>query len=305
MIDPDKIARPLRIFGVPMDLGQNRRGVDMGPSAIRYAGLQHRLQALGCIVEDGGNVAVPVLEAIEDEPYAPGRAHHLTAIASVCRSVYQSMSRCILELDESVIFLGGDHSISLGTIAAALRRPGKLGVVWVDAHGDFNTPEGSPSGNVHGMVVSSLLGQGPSILSIGDEDLAPDQIVMIGVRDLDREERIALQQSGIKVMTMRDVDEKGMAVVVQACLDKLNDATALHVSFDLDSLDPTVAPGVGTPVPGGLNYREAHLLMEMLADDGRVRSLDIVEVNPILDARNTTAELAVELVASLFGQRIL
>jgi arginase len=285
-----------------MDLGQNRRGVDMGPSAIRYAGLQKRLEGLGLTVYDSGNIRVPVLEEIESDN--SGLAHHANAVASVCQWVYEAMCG-VVTADENAIFLGGDHSIALGTIAGALERPEKLGVLWVDTHGDFNTPETSPSGNVHGMVVAALMGRCPPPLMIGNQRLRPEQIVMIGTRELDIDERRALRESGIRVMTMRDIDENGMAEVVRTALGSFRDASLIHVSFDMDSLDPTVAPGVGTPVPGGLTIREAHLLMEILADDGRVCSLDIVEVNPILDQVNQTARAGVELAASLFGQRII
>jgi arginase len=294
--------RLAHIYGVPMDLGQRRRGVDMGPSAIRYAGLRERLQRLGWRVRDGGNVPVPIQEQVSED--SPGKPHHVAAIAEVCRIVHQYMMHSVDE-NEVAIFLGGDHSMSLGTVSAALRRDERVGVLWIDAHGDFNTPETSPSGNVHGMVVASLMGRGPSILAIGDRRLRANQVVMIGTRDLDAEERVSLRESGIKVMTMREIDEDGMAAVGREGLAALGDVEALHVSFDMDALDPTIAPGVGTPVPGGLSYREAHLLMELLADDGRVRSLDIVEVNPILDERNHTAQVAVEMAASLFGQRII
>jgi len=294
---------PVRICGVPMDLGQKRRGVDMGPSAIRYAGLQKRLERLGLQVFDSGNITVPNMEEIPDWP-GEERARRASAIAAVCHEVYVYMLNAV-NADENAIFLGGDHSIALGTVAAALCRADRVGVIWVDAHGDFNTPETTPSGNIHGMVVSSLMGLGPDILTIGEQRLRADQIVMIGTRDLDTEERVALRKSGIKVMTMREIDENGMAQVVRAGLRALDNVEAIHLSFDMDSLDPTVAPGVGTPVPGGLTYREAHLLMEMLADDGRVRSMDFVEVNPILDVSNHTAQVAVELAASLFGQRII
>ena len=297
--------RPVGIYGVPMDLGQNRRGVDMGPSAIRYAGLQSRLEHLGWQVQDGGNIAVPVKESITAQEQ-PGRypAYHLDSIAQVASNTYQWM-RASIDRNEHAIFLGGDHSIAIGSIAGALERPEQVGVLWVDAHGDFNTPETSPSGNIHGMVVRCLMHQGPRNLSVGQRALHPDQIVMVGIRDLDPQERIDLRQSGIRVFTMRDIDENGMADVMRAALGALADVDMLHVSFDMDVLDPKVAPGVGTPVAGGLDYREAHLLMEMLADDGRVRSLDVVEVNPILDSLNQTAEVAVGMVASLFGQRIL
>jgi arginase len=295
--------KPIRIVGVPMDLGQKRRGVDMGPSAIRYAGLQKRLERLGLQVFDGGNIRVPGIEEVQDTP-EEARAHHAAAIAEVCREVYKVMLAAV-SADESILFLGGDHSIALGTVSAALCRADPVGIIWVDAHGDFNTPRTTPSGNVHGMVVSSLMGLGPDVLAIGEQRLHPDQIVMLGTRDLDPEERVALRDSGIKVMTMRAIDENGMADVVRASLRALGNVGSIHVSLDMDSLDPSLAPGVGTPVPGGLSYREAHLLLEMLADDGRVRSMDIVEVNPILDVSNRTAQVAVGLAASLFGQRIL
>lgn len=293
------------VYGVPMDLGQQRRGVDMGPSAIRYAGLQARLEAIGWQVRDGGNIAVPVSEEMPAGETVNGcPAYHISAVARVAQDVYARMLECV-QADEYAIFLGGDHSISLGSAAGALHRADEVGVIWVDAHADYNTPQTSPSGNVHGMVVSGLTGVGPEILAVGTRRLRPEHIVMIGVRDLDREERVALRQSGIRVMTMREVDERGMAEVTRDALKHLSSASALHVSFDMDSLEPAVAPGVGTPVPGGLSYREAHLLLEMLADDGRVRSMDIVEVNPILDTANSTARVAVEMAASLFGQRIL
>lgn len=300
-------GRAVRIYGVPMDLGQTRRGVDMGPSAIRYAGLQEKLERLGWEVCDGGNIFAPIREEItqRDEDALPnGKAYNLINIGQVCRAVYDQSRRSI-ELGEMCIFLGGDHSISIGTVSAALSRSERVGVLWIDAHGDFNTPQITPSGNVHGMVVAALMGNCPPALTIGDARLHPDQIVMIGTRDLDDLERAALNASGIKVLTMRSVDENGMATVVHAALNALSNVEAIHVSLDMDSLDPSIAPGVGTPVPGGLTYREAHLLMEMLADDGRVRSLDIVEINPILDAANHTAEIAVELTTGLFGKRIL
>lgn len=300
---PRKRGYGVHIYGVPMDLGQQRRGVDMGPSAIRYAGLQRRLQDLGWKVHDGGSAQVPGIETISDRSGPP---YYVAAISQVCQGVYDYMLHNI-DREDTAVFLGGDHSIALGTVAGALCRDEheRVGVLWIDAHGDFNTPVTSPSGNVHGMVVSSLMGLGPQALAIGDCRLRAENIVMIGVRDLDDEERAALRSSGIKVMTMRDIDENGMADVVRASLRVLGNVGAIHVSFDMDSLDPSVAPGVGTPVRGGLSYREAHLLMEMLADDGRLRSLDIVETNPILDERNITAQVAVEMAASLFGQRIL
>lgn len=294
--------RNIRIIGVPMDLGQNRRGVDMGPSAARYAGLKARLERLGHTVHDEGNVPVPNPE----EEVAEGQQKRLAAVTAVCQNVYSLASQCLDEGDFA-LFLGGDHSISLGTIAAAAQR-GPVGVIWVDAHADFNTPQTSPSGNIHGMPVAALIGRGAEMMvNVGypGPKLQPSHIVQIGIRDLDATEREQLLPSGINVFTMRHVDELGMAAVARQALDRLRHLPRLHVSLDMDSLDPDEAAGVGTPVPGGLSYREAHLLMEILGDSGRVQSLDIVEINPILDDRNKTAELAVELAASLLGQRIL
>ena len=295
---------PIRILGVPMDLGQKRRGVDMGPSAIRYAGLQARLERLGYTVCDSGNIAVPGMEEIAQGEHGDERAYNAAPIARVCESTYAAAMRAF-DTGDTVIFLGGDHSMSLGSVAAALDRPIRTGVIWVDAHGDFNTPDTTPSGNVHGMVVAALMGRCPPPLQVGATRLQPELTAMVGIRDLDAAEKVALSDSGIFVHTMRDIDEEGMADVVQDVLRQFRGVDAIHVSLDMDSLDPSAAGGVGTPVPGGLTYREAHLIMEMLADDGRVRSLDVVEINPILDTGNRTAEVAVELVASLFGQRIL
>jgi arginase len=295
--------RTVRILGVPMDMGQSRRGVDMGPSAIRYAGLQEHLQRLGYAVHDCGNLDVPVVEEVtEREP----NARYVEAVAEVCNRIYQEILTCMAE-DDFAIVLGGDHSISIGSIAAMARRQ-PTGVIWVDAHGDFNTPETSPSGNVHGMPVAALIGQGAlSLVNVGyaGAKLQPSQIVMIGVRDLDPEERARLAESHISVFTMTEIDEHGIAEVTRRALDRLNFMDVLHVSLDMDALDPEDAPGVGTPVRGGISYREAHLLMEILAHSGKVRSLDIVEINPILDERNQTAETAVALAASLLGKRIL
>src|SRR5215207_3455576 len=235
---------PVRILGVPMDLGQERRGVDMGPSAIRYAGLQQRLGKIGLDVTDGGNVSVPVVEEIDHDP-RDGVMHNASAISKVCWEVHAQV-RAAFSNGERVITLGGDHSIALGTISAALMQPEKVGVLWIDAHGDFNTPETTPSGNVHGMVVSSLMGMSPDVLTIGEVRLRPEQIVQIAIRDLDPPEKIALGKSGIKVFTMREVDELGMAAVVREALKTLGDVDVLHISFDMDSLDPKVVPGVGT-----------------------------------------------------------
>jgi arginase len=294
----------VRIFGVPMDLGQRRRGVDMGPSAVRYAGLDSRLRGLGYAVLDNGNLPVPLPE---NEPRDDSRARHLHSIAGVCREVYAAALGC-LEHDESAIFLGGDHSISIGTVSAMAAYGQAVGVIWVDAHGDFNTPEITPSGNVHGMALAALMGRGAlELTSIGRPGAKVNaaQVVLLGARDLDPAEREALSEAGVLVLTMRAIDEEGMGNVARRALDHLAGLPRLHISLDMDALDPLEAPGVGTPVPGGLTYREAHLLMEILADCGKVASLDIVEVNPILDDRNRTAKLGVDLAASLFGQRIL
>ena len=296
------MLKKVRIIGVPMDLGQNRRGVDMGPSALRYAGLQARLERLGYEVIDHGNVNVPNPE----EEIAEGGNRRLQSVSTVCKNIYKIGRQCFQE-NEFPLFLGGDHSISIGTVSA-VAEDGPVGVIWVDAHGDYNTPDSSPSGNIHGMPVATLIGDGPDeLVNIGSvgAKLKPTQIVQVGIRDLDPTERGRLQASGIHVFTMRHLDEMGVARVARQALDRLRHLSRIHISLDMDSLDPDEAPGVGTPVPGGLTYREAHLLMEIFGDSGRVTSMDIVEINPILDSRNRTAVLGVGLAASLLGQRIL
>ncbi|MCW5853982.1 MAG: arginase [Anaerolineae bacterium] len=285
-----------------MDLGQRRRGVDMGPSAVRYAGLGDHLTALGFTVYDAGNVSVPVPEMTHHDTPS---ARHLASIAQVLTEVYAHSQR-VAQAGDIGIFLGGDHSVSAGTIAG-LSGGDQLGVIWVDAHADFNTPQTSPSGNVHGMPLAALLGYGPpELVDLGrpGRKLDPSRVVLVGVRSLDPDERVRLRESGAGVYTMRDIDERGVAQVAGEVIRRLGHVDRVHVSLDLDALDPTVAPGVGTPVRGGLTYREAHLLMEILADTGRVRSLDLVEINPILDQGNRTAEMAVELASSLLGQTI-
>jgi len=291
--------KKIRLIGVPMDLGQSRRGVDMGPSALRYAGIHNRLEKLGHAVEDDGNIHVPVRDTL-------GGLHYLSAVIEVCQAVYRAGQAAIR--DKTLpIFIGGDHSIAVGTIGG-VSHDEPVGVLWVDAHGDFNTPEISPSGNLHGMPLATLLGRGnPAWVNLARPGpmLAPENVVLIGIRDLDSAERDLLKESGATVYTMREIDERGMAPVVSEALDRLSHLPRLHVSLDMDSLDPSEAPGVGTPVPGGLTYREAHLLMEILADTKRVGSVDVVEINPILDAGNHTAKMATELLASLLGQSIL
>lgn len=297
------------IIGVPLDLGADRRGVDMGPSALRIAGLGDRLAALGYAVTDRGNLEAPVRETRR-----PGNAgkKYIDDIAGVCRRLFE-ISAASLAAGALPLVLGGDHSLSAGSVAAsaaaARRRDQRLGVLWIDAHGDMNTPDTTPSGNVHGMPLAALLGPEPTELSaIGDVCPAVDaaRTVLIGVRNLDPAEREHVVASGVHVFTMKDVDRLGMATVAEHALELTGrDADGLHVSFDLDACDPSIAPGVGTPVRGGISYREAHLVMETVADSGRLRALDLVELNPTLDNRNTTAELGVELALSALGLRIL
>ncbi len=300
----------LRIFGAPMDLGQQRRGVDMGPSAIRYAGLQARLRRLGYEAIDGGNIDVAAPEeasgpeAFQERDGA--RVRHLNAVRSACAAIYAAARDCV-QAEAFPIFLGGDHSIAMGTVGGVSERA-PTGVIWIDAHADINTPATSPSGNLHGMPLAHLVGQGlPELVHLGRPGPAidPRHVVIIGLRSVDAGERRHLRDLGIRAYTMRDIDERGLAAIARETIIHVARLPRVHVSLDLDSLDPGDAPGVGTPVPGGLNYREAHLLMEMLAESRKVTSLDIVEINPILDHGNQTAELAVELAASLLGARIL
>ncbi len=301
--------RPVHVIGVPLDLGADRRGVDMGPSALRIAGLGDRIAALGHAVTDRGNLDAPIRETRRQG--APGRKY-MADIAGVCRRLFETATTSLTAGAVPVV-LGGDHSLAAGSVAAtaadARRRDERIGLLWIDAHGDMNTPETSPSGNVHGMPLAALLGPEPAELSaIGSASPAVDaaRTVLVGVRNLDPAEREQVVASGIHVFTMKDVDRLGMAAVAERALELTGrDADGLHVSFDLDVCDPGIAPGVGTPVKGGLSYREAHLLMETVADSGRLRALDLVELNPTLDDRNATAELGVELVLSALGLRIL
>ncbi len=299
--------RIIRIFGIPMDLGQRRRGVDMGPSAIRYAGLQRALEKLNYDVWDMGNIAVAQVEELDEDTH--GAMHHLSEVSAVIEEIYARATSNVGP-NELAIFLGGDHSISIGTVSAVCKIAGdaRVGVVWVDAHGDINTPHTSPSGSIHGMVIASLIGEaGPELVNMcyDGAKIQPEQIAFVAARDLDPGEKVRLAQGDMAVYTMRHIDEQGIAAIAYKLLERFKDVDYLHISLDLDSLDPSIAPGVGTPVPGGLSYREAHVLMEIFADSGKVRSLDIVEVNPILDEHNTTANMAVALTTSLFGQQIL
>jgi arginase len=291
-----------------MDLGAGRRGVDMGPSAIRYAQLEENLRALGHAVTDLGNVNVPVVETIDrntNDAHPNPLPHYLEQIRTACQETAERLQQ--LEAGVLPIAIGGDHSMSMGTVAGAARGE-RIGLVWVDAHTDFNTPQTSPSGNIHGMPVASLVGLGDErLVNIGGSGakIRPEDIVMIGIRSVDRGERELLRGRGATVYTMKEVDTLGMARIAQETLEKLRGLDRIHVSFDADSLDPSIAPGVGTPVPGGLSYREAHLLMELLSDSGKVGSLDLVEVNPVLDRENMTAKVMVEMACSLLGKRIL
>jgi arginase len=301
--------RPVHIIGVSLDLGGNRRGVDMGPSAFRIAGLGERLAALGATVVDAGDLVAPIPET---KSFGDPHKKYIREIARVCEKLYKT-SLAALEKGGFPLVLGGDHSLAAGSVAATaefIRREGKpIGLIWVDAHGDMNTPSSSASGNVHGMPLASLLGPEPSELSrLGGftPKVRPEHTVLIGIRNLDEREKEIVRDSGVRVFTMKDIDRAGIAVVAEQALAIAAQGTgAVHVSFDLDVCDPTIAPGVGTPVKGGLDYREAHLLMEIVADSGLLRALDLVEVNPILDDRNTTAILGTELAASALGQKII
>lgn len=299
----------IHILGVPMDLGSGRRGVDMGPSAIRIAGLAERLTELGHKVVDEGDVGIRNMEALK---VGDVHARYLAEIARASRLVCAKVERIVAK-GHFPLVLGGDHSISVGTVSAiagaASREGKKVGLLWVDAHGDINTPETSPSGNIHGMPVAALLGEGPDeLISIGGAvpKVDPRNVAMVAIRSLDEGEKLRLKRYGIEVHTMSEVDRIGIDEVMKMALARVGDGTdRVHVSFDLDAVDPTVAPGVGTPVKGGLDYREAHFLMEMLSASGVMTSLEVVEANPILDDRNASAAFAVELVQSAFGKRIL
>jgi arginase len=300
-------ARTVRIIGVPLDLGASRRGVDMGPSALRIASLEPMLTAIGCTVHDVGNVAVPQRETLGHH-----RSNELEAITAVCRDLAARTADAIRD-GEFPLVLGGDHSLGAGSVAGAAtayaERGAKIGLIWLDAHGDFNTPETSLTGNVHGMPVAHLLGRGnPAMASLAKPSPAiqPAHMVFIGLRDVDAAERAAIAEHGVLAFTMRDIDERGLPVVMREAIARASNGTAgFYVSCDADWVDPREAPGVGTPVKGGATYREAHLAMEMLCDSGQMVGMDVVEVNPVLDERNRSAELMVELIASALGKRTL
>ncbi len=303
------MPRSIELIGVPIDLGAGRRGVDMGPSALRIAGISGVLEQLGHDVLDHGNLDVPQRETL-----TVGDEHlrFLEPIDAVCRDLYRA-TRAALDGGRIPITLGGDHSVAMGSVAAAADHAraegGRVGLIWLDAHGDMNSPDTTPSGNIHGMPLGCLLGVGAeSLTHIAERFPAvdPEDVALIGIRAIDPPEAAVIRASGVHTWTMRDIDQLGLRVVMeQAIATLMGRCDRLHVSFDVDYLDPMIAPGVGTRVRGGPNYREAHLTMELLADTDAVTSVDVVELNPILDRENASAQLATELLASLFGKRIL
>ncbi|CAM3886606.1 arginase [Alicyclobacillus pomorum] len=297
--------RNLKIIGAPSDLGQGRRGVDMGASAIRYAGLKEKLEALGYDVEDLGNVPVPMSEMLrlKDE-----KLKYLDEVKTVCQSLHDVVSNVVKE-GHTPIILGGDHSISIGSVAGIASAQPSFGVIWFDAHGDMNTDKTTPSGNIHGMPLAASLGYGhPDLVNLAGfaPKVKASNVVLVGIRDIDEGEAELIKASGIKAYTMAEIDRMGMARVMEEAIAIASEGTAgIHLSLDLDALDPMYAPGVGTPVNGGVTYREGHLAMELLAASGKLLSVDVVEVNPILDHQNRTGKMAVELVESLFGKTVL
>jgi arginase len=309
MQQQQKQQRTIRLVGVPMDLGAGRRGVDMGPSAIRIAGVTQGLRRLGFRVEDDGDVGVP---APESRDPGPSNARYVDPIYHVCNRLRLRVRRS-LEQGEVPLVMGGDHSIAVGTVAGVAEyfrgQDRRVGLIWVDAHADMNTPETSPTGNVHGMPLATVLGFGhPRLVQIGDFTPKVDKanVCLIGIRDLDELERGLVRGSGIHVYTMRDLDERGMRAVMEEAIGFASAGTAgFHVSFDLDAMDPRDVPGTGTPVKGGISWREANLLMEMVADSGGMTSLEVTELNPVLDVKNQSGEVAVEVILSAFGKRIL
>ena len=305
------MSKSIAIIGVPVDLGAGRRGVDMGPSAVRYAGLRGRLGRLGHTVRDAGNLVVPGLDELP-LPDEHEKLRYLEPIASMCRELAGLTSAC-LAAGEFPLSIGGDHSYAMGSVSgvagAMARNQAKLGVIWVDAHADFNTAETTPSGNIHGMSLAALCGHGhPALTNVnGDHGPAVNEhnCVIIGARDLDEGEKRLLKKFGVHVFTMHDLDRRGMAEIMEDALKFASNGTqGFHLSLDLDSLDPAEAPGVGTPVPGGLTYREAHLACEMAFQHNSMVSMDLVECNPILDHHNRTAQVGVELICSALGQSI-
>ena len=302
-------SRAIEIIGAPVDLGAGRRGVDMGPSAIRIADLERRLEALGHTVTDAGDIDVMIPETLD---VGIGSLRYKPAILAACEALRLEVEQALAAMRVPLV-LGGDHSIAIGSVSGSSshfeQRAQSLGLIWFDAHADFNTPVTTPSGNIHGMALAVLLGLGDSeLVRLGGRapKIRARNTVLIGVRDLDPGERDTLRSSGVTVFTIREIDERGMRDVVKEAMRVAGSGTAgIHLSFDLDVIDPEDAPGIGTPVAGGITYREAHLAMEILGESGNVVAVDLVEVNPVLDTRNATGILAVELAQSLFGKRIL
>lgn len=301
--------KTVRIVGVPLDLGASRRGTDMGPSALRIAGLGAALRRLGYRVAREEDIPAPAMETRSTENRD---ARFKAEILDVCNTLAIKV-KSIMQDNEFPLIIGGDHSIAMGTVSGVSShyrdQNKKIGLIWFDAHGDMNTPDTSPSGNIHGMPLAHLLGR-------GDDDLKnicgfhpkvdPENVVLIGVRDIDSGERRIIRESGIHAFTMREIDEQGMAAVAAQALEIVNDETAgFHVSFDVDGCDPTVIPGSGTLVPGGVSFREAHLLLEYCADDGNLLSMEVVELNPFLDERNVSAKRTLQLILSAMGKSIL
>ena len=301
--------KPVHVIGVPLDLGAGRRGVDMGPSALRIAGIGDRIARLGRTIIDKGDLPAPIPETKRP---ADKKKKYARAIAKVCQKLYETVLRS-LDAGALPLVLGGDHSLAAGSVAASaawVRRTAAapLGLLWVDAHGDMNTPKTTTSGNVHGMPLAALLGNEPrELASIGfSPSVLPQHTALVGIRNLDDQEKAQIRASGVHVFTMKDIDRDGIATIAERTLALAADGTGgLHVSFDMDVCDPSIAPGVGTAVRGGLDYREAHMMMELVADSGRLVGLDLVEVNPTLDVRNATAAFGVELALSALGKQIL
>jgi arginase len=299
----------IAVIGVPLDLGAGRRGVDMGPSAIRVAGLHGRLAALGYEVEDWGNVPV---EQPESQPSGHPRTRYLPQIAHACRLLARTVEKACKQ-GKVPLVLGGDHSVAVGTVSGVSRalraKRQSLGLIWIDAHADMNTPETSPSGNVHGMPLACCIGQGPRELTHlynYAPKVDPAHVALVGVREVDQLEKPHVRNSGVRAFTMRDIDERGLPTIMKEAIRIASEGTAgFHVSLDMDVVDPHEAPGVGTAVRGGITYREAHLAMELICDARHMMSMEVVEVNPVIDEANRTAILAVELVMSALGKRIL
>lgn len=298
----EQSSRPVAVIGAGLDLGQGRRGVDMGPSAIRYAGLQERIAGLGRRCVDWGDVEVGVAEATE---VGEANARYLGAIMSSCTQVARRVGEA-REAGFVPLVLGGDHSVAMGTLGGMAKAAGPGAVLWIDAHADMNRPGTSPSGNVHGMPLAEALGvAGEAFATDAWPSPSVERVAIVGARSVDEGERALIGELGVRVFTMSDIDRRGIEGVLREALAYLQGAAFLHASVDLDAVDPMFAPGVGTPVRGGLSYREAHLALELVAESGLLDSLELVEVNPILDEKNETAALAVELAASALGARIL